>query len=200
MREFSANEIVQGLKSKDTNVLDFIYENFFYQIKVFIVKNNGTEEDARDIYQDALLIIFQKLNKEQFALSCSFNTYLYSVCRLLWLKQLERKRQHHTITEDAGIYIELDNIVLQMFETNDRYSIYQEHFNKLSFSCQKVLELFLAGIPLKEIANILGFKSEIYARKRKHMCKEKLVKSIKADPRYKNISSNFIKPLEQNEN
>ena len=200
MYEFSANEIVQGLKNKDTNVLDFIYENFFYQIKVFIMKNNGTEEDARDIYQDALLIIFQKLNKKQFTLSCSFNTYLYSVCRLLWLKQLERRRQHHVITEDAGIYIELDNSVLQLFETNDRYNIYQEHFKKLSFSCQKVLELFLAGIPLKEIANILGFKSEIYARKRKHMCKEKLVKSIKADPRYNDICSNFAKPIDYNEN
>ena len=196
MHEFSANEIIQGLKNKDTKVLDFIYENFFYQIKVFITKNKGTEEDARDIYQDALLVIFQKLIKEEIALSCSFNTYLYSVCRLLWLKQLERKRQNKTVTEDAGIYIELDNSVLQMFDTNERYSIYQEHFKKLSFSCQKVLELFLAGIPLKEIANILGFKSEIYARKRKHMCKEKLVESIKTDPRYKTIISNISKPID----
>lgn len=191
MHEFSANDILLGLKNKDTKVLDYIYENFFYQIKVFITKNNGSEEDARDLYQDALLVIYQKLTKENLVLSCSFNTYLYSVCRLLWLKQLEQRKQNKTATEDAGVFIDLDNSVLQLFETNERYRLYHEHFKRLSFSCQKVLELFLAGIPLKEIANILGFKSEQYAKKRKHMCKEKLVESIKTDPEFKKLISNI---------
>lgn len=188
MQEFTADNIIQGLKDKDTKVLDFIYENFFYQIKVFITRNHGSEEDAKDIYQDALLVIYQKTKKNNLTLSCSFNTYLYSVCRLLWLKQLEQKRAEKTISEDTGLFVELDESVVKLFETNEKYKLYQDHFNKLSFSCQKIMELFLAGIPLKEIANILGFKSEQYAKKRKHQCKEKLVSSIKADPKFDSYS------------
>jgi len=160
---------------------------FYFQIKVFVTKNRGSEEDARDIYQDALMVIYQKQQKENLTLSCSFSTYLYSVCRLLWLKQLEKRKQHITVTEESGIYVDVNDNILDIFNLNEKYKLYQDHFNRLSFSCQKVLELFLAGIPLKEIANILGFKSEQYAKKRKYQCKEKLVSSIKNDPEYKKL-------------
>lgn len=187
MQELTAKEILHGLKDRDTKVLDFIYDNFYFQIKVFVTKNHGSEEDARDIYQDALMVIYQKQQKDNLTLSCSFSTYLYSVCRLLWLKQLEKRKQHITVTEESGIYVDVNENILDIFNLNEKYKLYQDHFSRLSFSCQKVLELFLAGIPLKEIANILGFKSEQYAKKRKYQCKEKLVSSIKSDPEYKKL-------------
>lgn len=187
MQEFTATEIIHGLRDRDTRVLDFIYDNFYFQIKIFVTKNHGSEEDARDIYQDALMVIYQKQQKENLILSCSFSTYLYSVCRLLWLKQLEKRKQHVSVTEESGIYIDVNDNILDIFNLNEKYKLYQDHFNRLSFSCQKVLELFLAGIPLKEIANILGFKSEQYAKKRKYQCKEKLVSNIKNDPEYKKL-------------
>jgi RNA polymerase sigma factor (sigma-70 family) len=187
VQEFTAKEILHGLKDRDTRVLDYIYDNFYFQIKVLVTKNHGSEEDARDIYQDALMVIYQKQQKDSLTLSCSFSTYLYSVCRLLWLKQLEKRKQHIAITEESGIFVEVNDNILDIFNLNEKYKLYQDHFNRLSFSCQKVLELFLAGIPLKEIANILGFKSEQYAKKRKYQCKEKLVNSIKSDPEYKKI-------------
>lgn len=182
MQELTVDNILQGIKDKDTRVLDFVYDNYYQMIKSFISKNQGSEEDARDIYQDALLVIYQKSIRENLSLSCSFNTYLYSVCRLLWLKKLDNKKQQIEVPVDRDEMIELDSSIYEWSEKNERYSLYKEHFNKLSFSCQKVLELFLAGVPLKEIANILGFKSELYAKKRKHQCKEKLVNSIKGDP------------------
>lgn len=187
MQEFTATEILNGLKDRDTKVLDYIYDNFYYQIKVFVTKNRGSDEDARDVYQDALMVIYQKQQRESLTLTCSFSTYLYSVCRLLWLKQLERRKQNISIAEEAGIYVEVNDNILDIFNLNEKYKLYQDHFSRLSFSCQKVLELFLAGIPLKEIANILGFKSEQYAKKRKYQCKEKLVSSIKSDPEYKKL-------------
>lgn len=194
MQEYTANNIIQGIKDRDTKVLDFIYNNFFDQIKVFIMKNHGTEKDAQDIYQDAILVIYLKARKNSLTLSSSFNTYLYSVCRLLWLKQLEQKRQHQTIVEDT-VFLELDDSYIDILEVNKRYKLYQDHFNKLSFNCRKVLRLFLAGIPLKEIALILGLKSEQHVKKRKHQCKERLVSRIKSDPKFK---YNTIKQSESN--
>ncbi len=187
MQEYKAEEILEGLRNRDTNVLDFIYKNFFQQIKVFINKNSGTDEDAQDIYQDAVLVIYQKIKNDNLTLNCSFNTYLYSVSRLLWLKQLEKRRKSQEYVEDSGEVIELDDGILKLFSSNERYIIYQVHFKKLSQNCQKILELYMARIQLKEIANILGYKSDLYVKKRKHQCKEKLVNSIKKDPRYKEL-------------
>lgn len=188
MQEYTVEAILSGIREKDTNVLDFIYKNYYHQIKVFISQNQGSDEDAKDIYQDALMVIFQKLQQDNLKLTCSFNTYLYSVSRLLWLKQLEKRKLWKQYTEDAENFVALDESILVMYEKNERYKLYQAHFKRLSFSCQKVLELFLAKIPLKEIARILGFKSEQYAKKRKHQCKEKLVNSIKNDPDYQELS------------
>jgi RNA polymerase sigma factor (sigma-70 family) len=187
VQEYRAEEILVGLRKRDTNVLDYVYKNFFHQIKVFVNKNNGTDEDAKDVYQDAILVIYQKAKNEDLTLTCSFNTYLYSVCRLLWLKQLEKRKLKNLFLEESAKFVELDNDVTNLYYSNERFKLYQDHFSKLSYNCQKILELFLAQIQLKEIARILGLKSDLYVKKRKHQCKEKLISSIKSDPRFNEI-------------
>ncbi len=188
MQEYKAEEIIDGLRNRDTNVLDFIYKNYFQQIKVFINNNSGSDEDAQDMYQDGVLVIYQKIKSDNLTLNCSFNTYLYSVCRLLWLKQLEKRKKSIEYAEESEKLVELDDDILKFYNSNERYVIYQDHFRKLSQNCQKILELYMARIQLKEIANILGYKSDLYVKKRKHQCKEKLVNSIKNDPRFKELS------------
>lgn len=198
MQEYTVEEILNGIKERDTRVLDFVYNNFYQQVKVFIMQNQGSLEDAKDIYQDAMMVIYQKLQLNNLKLTCSFSTYLYSVSRLLWLKQLEKRKLWKQFTEDAENFINLDDSIFSIYEMNERYRLYQSHFKRLSFSCQKVLELFLARIPLKEIARILGFKSEQYAKKRKHQCKEKLVNNIKNDPEYGELSRHIVLNDQQN--
>ena len=77
MQEYKVEAILSGIRDKDTNVLDFIYKSYYHQIKVFITQNQGSMEDAKDIYQDAMLVIYQKLQQNNLKLTCSFNTYLY---------------------------------------------------------------------------------------------------------------------------
>ena len=83
MQEYKAEEILDGLRNRDTNVLDFIYNNYFQQIKVFINKNSGTDEDAQDVYQDAVLVIYQKIKNDNLTLNCSFNTYALTVFKFI---------------------------------------------------------------------------------------------------------------------
>ncbi|MBM3436019.1 MAG: sigma-70 family RNA polymerase sigma factor [Bacteroidetes bacterium] len=187
MQEFKAEEILEGLQNRDTDILDYVYRNFFNQIKDFVIQNDGNEEDAKDVYQDAILVIYQKVRKDNLTLSCSFNTYLYSVCRLLWLKQLEYRKTFKKVIEESAKFIELDEDITNIYKTNERFKLYQDHFKRLSYNCQKILELFLARIQLKEIARILRLKSDDYVKKRKHQCKEKLISSIKNDPRFKEL-------------
>lgn len=184
MQGYSAEEIIDGIRERDTRILDYIYENYIHQIKDLVIQNSGTIEDAKDIYQDAVLIIYQRVREKELKLNCTFGTYIYSVCRLLWLKNLEKKKTERKYLDEKSNLVELDDNLLDKFEKNDRQKLYQYHFNKLSFKCQKILELSLAGISANEIARILNFKSEVYVRKRKHNCKENLVSKIKMDKRY----------------
>lgn len=80
-----------------------------------------------------------------------------------------------------------DYNIVEVAEKNERYRLYQKHFQLLGSDCQKLLQLFFDKVPLKQIAQIMGYKSEKYAKKRKYRCKEYLVTSIKQDLNYKKL-------------
>lgn len=175
-----------GLMEGNPIILDEIYAKYSQAVLTLVKKNNGTVEDARDVMQDSLLIVLRKAKQGQLQLSSSFITYFYSVCRHVWWKVLKkRKRSVQTEIENVEIVDETD--VMESIEQQERYKLYLKHFNVLSSSAQQILQLHLAGKSIKEITNIMGFNSESYTRKRKSICKAKLLKNIKADPYYQEL-------------
>lgn len=191
MIDYSNQELLNGILRNDTIVLQSIYKNFYSKINFFIKKNNGDDDDANDIFQEAIIIIYRKLKANDLVLDCTFETYLYSVCRFLWLKHLERRKLEKEKIKDNHEYNEdiYDDNLEKVVDLNDRYRLFQKHFANLGKDCQKVLQLYFDKVPLKSIAQIMGFKSEKYAKKRKFKCKEYLIKSIKQDLEYKKILS-----------
>lgn len=191
MTDYTNLELLNGILRNDTIVLQFIYKNFYSKINFFIKKNNGDDDDANDIFQEAIIIIYRKLKANELALDCTFETYLYSICRFLWLKQLEkRKIEKENIKDNHEFNDEIyDDSLEKVTDLNDRYRLYQKHFANLGKDCQKILQLYFDKVPLKTIAQMMGFKSEKYAKKRKFSCKEYLIKSVKQDLEYKNILS-----------
>ena len=189
MIDYSNQELLNGILRNDTIVLQFIFKNFYSNINFFIKKNNGDDDDANDIFQEAIIIIYRKLKANDLVLDCTFETYLYSVCRFLWLKQLEkRKVEKENIKDNHEFNDEIyDDSLEKIADLNERYRLYQKHFANLGKDCQKILQLYFDKVPLKNIAQIMGFKSEKYAKKRKFYCKEYLIKSVKQDLEYKNI-------------
>jgi len=189
MIDYSNLELLNGIRRNDTIVLQYIYKNFYSKINFFIKKNSGDDDDANDIFQEAIIIIFRKLKSEDLVLDCSFETFLYSICRFLWLKQLEKRKLEKEKIKDNHEYNEdlYDDGLESVVDQNERYRLYQKHFTNLGKDCQKVLQLYLDKVPLKNIAQIMGFKSEKYAKKRKFKCKDYLIKSIKQDLEYKKI-------------
>ena len=191
MIDYSTLDLLNGILRNDTIILQFIYKNFYSKINFFIKKNSGDDDDANDIFQEAIIIIFRKLKANELVLDCTFETYLYSVCRFLWLKQLDKRKIEREKIKDNHDYHEdiYDDGLEKVADLNERYKLYQKHFTNLGKDCQKVLQLYFDKVPLKNIAQIMGFNSEKYAKKRKFKCKEYLIKSIKQDLEYNKILS-----------
>ncbi|HEY3372977.1 MAG TPA: sigma-70 family RNA polymerase sigma factor [Prolixibacteraceae bacterium] len=189
MVDYSNIELLNGILKNDTIVLQSIYKNFYSNINFFVKKNNGDDDDANDIFQEAIIIIYRKLKVNELVLDCSFDTYLYSICRYLWLKELgKRKLEKENIKDNHEYNDDLyDDGLEKITDINERYKLYQKHFANLGKDCQKILQLYFDKVPLQTVADMMGFKSEKYAKKRKYSCKEYLIKSIKQDLRYKNI-------------
>ncbi len=192
MLHYADGEILEGLVRQDEKIIRFIFNEHFNTIRSFIQRNKGTVEDAEDVFQDAIVIIYQKARDRELSLECSFKTFLYSVCRHVWLQKLEKSRINPANIGDIENFIELSNVMMYDLydEERERVKIFQQHFLALGEDCQKLLRLFMRKTPLSEIMKIMGYKSVKYTKTRKFLCKERLKKRIKNDPRSKNFMIN----------
>ncbi len=192
MIHYSDEAIVEGLRLRSDYIIKYIYQELFPMILFLVTKNNGSEEDAEDVFQDSLIIIFKKINANELGLNCSFRTFLYSVCRNLWLQKLSKRRQLVVEFNDIENFVTIPDYSSKEsnLEELEKLRLYQQHFLTLSDDCQKVLMLFMKKIPLKDIAVQMGFKTEKYAKTRKYLCKEELKKRIVNDPKCQKFLSN----------
>ncbi|MDD4645788.1 MAG: sigma-70 family RNA polymerase sigma factor [Bacteroidales bacterium] len=184
---YTVEALLEGLKTSDSNVLEYVYKKYFSIVRFFVIKNSGTDEDAKVVFQEAIILIYKKLKHESLDLTCSFKTYLYSVCRLLWLKQLEQRKVRSEVISDNQVFVQLDDDLEDMATEQEQFRIYQKHFQLLHKDCQQILQLFLKKVPLKDIAQMMNIKSDKYLKKRKYECKEALVKRIQNDPDFKRV-------------
>ncbi len=192
MTFYTDEAILDGLKKRDSGIIRYVYKEYYPTIKFLITTNSGTETDAEDVFQDALVVLFKKIAREDLILTSSFKTFLYSICRNLWLQRLDRRVFSNEFLEMEDLSELQDNLYLeQPEEEHEKYRLFQQHFLKLSEDCQKILQLFLGKTSLKEIAEIMGFKTEKYAKTRKFMCKEKLKNSIINDPNFKKYLADY---------
>jgi RNA polymerase sigma factor (sigma-70 family) len=190
MKSFSDEQMLKGILRHDNMVLSYIYKQYYYKVNAFIRKNSGSEEDVSDIFQEAIIVIYRKLKENDLLFETrSFETYLFSVCRLLWLKSLrniktEREKINESLPFNEEVY---DDDLNNVIEKNERYLLYQKHFRNISTDCQKILQMFFDKVPIRQIAQMMGFKSEKYVKSRKFKCKELLIERIKQDTEYKKL-------------
>ncbi len=190
MKSYTINAILKGIRERDNKVLYYIYQESYPAIKKHIVNNSGNAHDAKDIFQDAIVIIYDKSKKNEFNLDCDFSTYLYSVCKLLWLKELKKKKDEKTNIKELEGLLNYQDDITGSDGVSEKYAIYYKYIKKLDYDCQKVLRLFYDEVKVEEIANIMGFKNEHIARSKKFKCKEKLLKWIRKDPDFQSGNNN----------
>ena len=92
MIKYNEQEIIKGFQQNDRLIINDVYLKNYPTIRNYILKNSGDEVEAKDVFQEALVIIFKKIEEESFKLTSSFNTFLFSVCRNIWLKYLRDRK------------------------------------------------------------------------------------------------------------
>jgi len=187
MIDFSDDAILRGLKEKKSDSIRFLYREYFPLAKSIVEKNSGSHEDAEDVFQDGIIVLYQKILSGPLILNCSLKTFFFSICRNIWMQRLDRKwrllYQDELVSEAIEEY---EAVALEVNEEKlEKTRLYQLHFLSLPADCQKILKMFLSGISLKEIQECMGFKDVTYAKTRKYLCKNMLRKKILKDPRYK---------------
>ena len=103
-------EVVLGILNNSEDALNRLYIGYFPMVLQFILNNNGDEDDAKDVYQEAIIVLYNKIKGGNFELSSKLKTYIYSVCRRIWLKKLSQasKKTNNISDFEDVIAVEVD--------------------------------------------------------------------------------------------
>ncbi|MCX7986339.1 MAG: sigma-70 family RNA polymerase sigma factor [Bacteroidales bacterium] len=188
MRKFSNEEIIEGIKAHDYQVLSHIYDKNYKIVENLVLSHGGTREEAADVFQESMIIVYNKIRENQLTLTAYFDTYLYGVCRLVWRAQL-RKKTNHVPAELVSERVTSDEDIQWNMIQNEKHQLVWHYFSKLTSDCQKVIRLFFEGKSIREITEIMNYSSEQHTKNRRLRCKERLINIIMKDPRFNELAS-----------
>ena len=174
-------EIYDGIAQRDQRAFRYLYDQFQGKILGMVQKNSGNEEDALDIFQEGMVALWTNIQTGKFQLqeNTKVSTYLYALCRNLWISRL-RKRKHHEVLE-TDERLEIPDETEAMEEEHERIQTLGQQLKKLGQSCQDLLRLFYyEKKALREIAEKLGL-TEKTAKNNKYRCMKQL-RALYNDP------------------
>ena len=169
--------LLRGLADNDAKSIEIIYKENFKMIQAFILNNNGSYDDARDIFQEAMITLYEKAKTESFVLTCQIKTYVYSICRRLWLKRLQQLGRYVAQSDliEETVPVEED---LEIHEKrNADFAIMDRALNSLGEPCKSLLESYYLGKKgMNEIAAEFGYTNADNAKNQKYKCLMRLKK------------------------
>ena len=154
-------------------------------VRSMVLKNSGSIDDARDIFQESILVLYQNHSQEKFMLNVATCTFLYSIARNKWLNYLRDNgkmtglNDSHDRADDKSPY--------EDDEKKQKQRLLIKHLGNLGDKCQNILKHFFEGMPGEQIARELEFSTYEYYRVAKNRCTENLKKLIQQDPLFNEL-------------
>lgn len=177
---FTDSEYIEGLRLSNDAVIRSIYKKHYPVIARMVLNNNGTEQEAKDVFQETVLVLYHHVKKAEFILSCALQTYLFSVARRLWLKQLHKKNGLSKLDERfyEGEDVAEAKSDLEIYEERDQnISRMKDSMGQLGEPCKALLEDFYTKhLSMDEIADKFGYTNADNAKNQKYKCLQRLKK------------------------
>lgn len=172
-------EIVDRISSGDYDVIQSIYHLYYPQIEKLVVQNNGSEEEAQDVFQEAILVLYERITKGDFLLKSRLQTFLYAVCRRMWLKQISRGQTSYMISDISDFEETLiqDDDLKNHEEEERQFQQMEDALEKLGEPCKSLLtEFYVKGKTMLEISEQFGYTNANNAKTQKYKCLQRLKK------------------------
>jgi RNA polymerase sigma factor (sigma-70 family) len=177
--------ILKGLAANDKQAIETIYRQNYAMIQSFILNNSGSHDDARDIFQEAMIVLFEKARLGSFELSSQLKTYIYSVCRRLWLKRLNQMQKYNGNLENIEETVAVDDDMEVHEKRNNDFILMENAMSKIGEPCKTLLEAYyIQKKHMQEIAADFGYTNADNAKTQKYKCLMRLKKIFFAQ--YKN--------------
>ncbi|GAC1383919.1 MAG: hypothetical protein NVSMB45_11570 [Ginsengibacter sp.] len=174
--DFDEN-LLSKLAVGDAASVETIYRENYGIIESYIIKNSGNLDDARDIFQEAMIVLYEKAKRGELKLTCQLKTYIYAICKRLWLKKLQHLDRFYPAIENSEDAPAADE-EMEMYEKKTfDIAIMESAMNKIGEPCKSLLEAFyIQNKTMPQIAGLFGYTNADNAKNQKYKCLVRLKK------------------------
>ncbi|MBI5473479.1 MAG: sigma-70 family RNA polymerase sigma factor [Ignavibacteriae bacterium] len=174
------SKILSLIRSEDDEGLVMLYEANRKPIRAYISRNNGTEDDADDLLQEALIVLWERVRSNRYQYTARLSTFIYATVKNMWLRRLARlRRESPAEVEEMTGRIESASALDIMIESEEANLIHKA-LAELGEPCKTLLILYYwEEQSMEEIAEALHLANADTAKSKKYQCKKALHQLLK---------------------
>ncbi|MFN0256557.1 RNA polymerase sigma factor [Pedobacter ureilyticus] len=170
-------EVVLGILNNSVEALNKLYVAYFPMVLQFILNNNGDEDDAKDVYQEAIIVLYNKVKSGSFELSSKLKTYIYSVSRRIWLKKLAQHSKKTSNIADFEDVLIVEEDMEQHEQKDMQFDKMKEALESLGEPCKTIIEdFYINNQSMQDICEKFGYTNADNAKTQKYKCLQRLKK------------------------
>lgn len=179
MDYLSDDEIVTRLRDSSererNDLLKEVYMKYFPIIESYVINNSGTPAEAADVFQDAIIVFYEKIRNKELKMSSTIKTFLYALSKNIWLNKIRRRKKMTLKHEFDENITDLNIKHLEVIEFSERNEILNKLINNLGPRCKEILTYYYYDrLSMKKISSNMGFSNEQGAKNKKSKCLKKL--------------------------
>jgi RNA polymerase sigma factor (sigma-70 family) len=171
------SEVIIGILNNSDSVLKRLYLAYFPMVLQLVLNNNGNEDDAKDVYQEAIIVLYNKVKRGDFELSSKLKTYIYSICRRLWLKRLKQLNRYGGDIKDFQEYLPVEDEIEKHQDRDMQLNKMENALKLLGEPCKTIMEdFYMHSKSMQEICERFGYTNADNAKTQKYKCLQRLKK------------------------
>jgi DNA-directed RNA polymerase specialized sigma24 family protein len=157
-------------------------ESLWSNVQKYVLTHGGTTTDAEEVLQESIVRFIKKLmSDESFEVEKTISSYVFGICKLTFLSNLKKSEKPISI-DGANINVEDIVEVEEPLSFLQNEALYKLILDRSTDTCRQVLIYWSCNYKMTKIAELMDYKSEMMARKKKYECIQKIVDFIKTNP------------------
>ncbi len=170
---------IEALRRNDTHLIREIYEQHSKQALRWTLQHGGSAADAQDVFQEALIVVYDKAAAPDFILTCPLGALLHVIYSRKWIDRIRQKKRESEVRKEEGIRYDYEvtedalSIAESALAEQKQQRQLEGTFAQLSEICRQLLTLLSNGTSPRAAAEQLQFNSVDTLYRRKNACTQR---------------------------
>lgn len=174
------NDTVTALRERNNAAYTLLYTFYYPSIEKFVTRNSGTTADAEDVFQETIIVLLDKVPREDFVLTSSIKTYIHAVASNIWLKRLRQAKRAASLHLDYEL-VDMSLAEWEEKESQTKRTVLQRIFGRMTRHCVVFLtKTFLSGASREKLIEEMGYRNAHTFDNQKYKCLEQARKKMPA--------------------